>query len=308
MTERSSTPSWLLQSEVGLCPCGCIGKRNKGNFVDKTIVGGAGLLRQALFSEDMATRSGLLQRIDPRVKVITMFGLLLAAALVRNVPVLLGLYVLALALAALSKISVSFFIKRVWLFIPIFTGIVVLPATFSFITHGHIVVPLGHWFGHRVGLTSQGLRGAGLIVVRVATSISLVVLVALTTSWTSLLAALRAMFLPRMFVLVLGMSYRYVFYLLNTVTEMYEARKARTARVDTDVRRGRAFVAATAGTTFGKAHAMSEEVYLAMVSRGYSGHPRTLSTFRVRTADMVWIVGCVVVAVAVLGIDRAVGR
>ena len=48
-----------------------------------------------------------------------------------------------------------------------------------------------------------------------------------------------------MFVLVLGMSYRYVFYLLNTVTEMYEARKARTARVDTDGSRSRAFVAAT---------------------------------------------------------------
>jgi cobalt ECF transporter T component CbiQ len=196
----------------------------------------------------------------------------------------------------------------VWLFIPIFTGIVVLPATFSFITHGQIVVPLGHWFGHRVGLTSQGLRGAGLIVVRVATSISLVVLVALTTSWTSLLAALRALFLPRMFVLVLGMSYRYVFYLLNTVTDMYEARKARTARVDTDASRGRAFVAATAGTTFGKAHAMSEEVYLAMVSRGYTGHPRTLSTTRVRATDIAWIAVCLVVVLAVVGVDRAIGR
>jgi cobalt/nickel transport system permease protein len=222
--------------------------------------------------------------------------------------VLVAFYAGTLVLAALSGLSLPFFVKRVWLFIPIFTGIVVLPATFSFITHGHIVVPLGHWFGHRVGLTSQGLRGAGLIVVRVATSISLVVLVALTTSWTSLLAALRAMFLPRMFVLVLGMSYRYVFYLLNTVTEMYEARKARTARVDTDVHRGRAFVTATAGTTFGKAHAMSEEVYLAMTSRGYTGHPRTLSTFRVRATDVAWIAGCVLLAVAVLWIDRAVGR
>jgi cobalt ECF transporter T component CbiQ len=256
----------------------------------------------------MAAQPGLLQRIDPRVKVVTMFGLLVAAAFVRNIPVLVGLYLFALVLAALSKISVRFFVKRVWLFIPIFTGIVVLPATFSFITHGHIVVPLGHWFGHRVGLTSQGLRGAGLIVVRVATSISLVVLVALTTSWTSLLAALRALFLPRMFVLVLGMSYRYVFYLLNTVTEMYEARKARTARVDTDTSRSRAFVAASAGTTFGKAHAMSEEVYLAMVSRGYTGHPRTLSRSRVRAIDIAWIAVCLLIAVAVVGIDRVIGR
>ena len=45
----------------------------------------------------------------------------------------------------------------------------------------------------RVGLTSQGLRAAGLIVMRVATSISLVVLLTLTTPWTRLLAALRAL-------------------------------------------------------------------------------------------------------------------
>ena len=43
-----------------------------------------------------------------------------------------------------SGLPLGFFIKRVWLFIPIFTGIVVLPATFSFITHGDIVVPLWH--------------------------------------------------------------------------------------------------------------------------------------------------------------------
>jgi cobalt/nickel transport system permease protein len=302
------TPSWLLQNDVGLCPCGCIGKRRRGSFVDKTITGGARLLRQALSSEDMAARDGLLQRIDPRVKLVTMFGLLVVASLVRTLPVLAGVYLLALVLAALSKISVRFFVKRVWLFIPIFTGIVVLPATFSFITPGHIVVPLGDWFGHPVGLTSQGLRGATLIVVRVATSISLVVLVAMTTSWTSLLAALRALFLPRMFVLVLGIAFRYVFYLSNTVTELYEARKARTARATPVAAGGRAFVGATAGTTFGKAHAMSEEVHLAMVSRGYTGEPRTLSAFRLRPVDVAWIAGCVFAAIAVLGIDRVVGR
>ena len=43
-----------------------------------------------------------------------------------------------------------------------------------------------------------------------------------------------------MFVLVLGMSYRYVFHLLGSVTDMYTARKARTAGADLDAasRRG----------------------------------------------------------------------
>ncbi|MCU1358861.1 MAG: cobalt transporter, inner rane subunit CbiQ [Ilumatobacteraceae bacterium] len=298
----------MLQREVALCPCGCIGKRSKANFIDKTIIGASGLMRQALFTEDIAAQPGLLQRLDPRVKAVSMFSLVLTAALLRNIPVLVGLYVVALLLAAASKIPISFFIKRVWLFIPIFTGIVVIPATFSFITHGDIVVPLGDWFGHRVGLTSQGLRSAGLIVIRVATSISFVVLLALTTTWTKLLAALRAMFLPRMFVLVLGMAYRYVFHLLGSVTDMYEARKSRTVQVDRSAKHGRAFVAATAGTVFGKAHAMSEEVYQAMVSRGYTGHPRTLSAFRVRAIDIAWIIGCAATITVVIGVDRAVGR
>jgi cobalt/nickel transport system permease protein len=302
------TPDWMLQREVALCPCGCIGKRSKTNFIDKTIIGASSVMRQALFTEDIAARPGLLQRLDARVKVVSMLMLVVSASLVHNIRVLVGLYVIALLLAVASRISVLFFVKRVWLFIPIFTGIVVLPATFSFITPGHIAVPMGHWFGHRVGLTNQGLRSAGLIVIRVATSISFVVLLTLTTTWTRLLAALRAMRLPRMFILVIGMAYRYVFHLLGSVTDMYEARKARTAQADTSVKSGRAFVSATAGTVFGKAHAMSEEVYQAMVSRGYSGHARTLSTFKVRAIDFAWLIGCALVTVLVIKVDHVVGR
>ncbi|HYT38648.1 MAG TPA: cobalt transporter CbiM, partial [Acidimicrobiia bacterium] len=175
----SATPAWLLDAEVGLCPCGCIGRRRRGSFVEKTLDGGAGLLRQAMFSDDMAARPGLLQRLDPRVKLASLLGLLVTAAVVRNIPVLVAMYVATVALATASGLSPGFFVKRVWLFIPVFTGIIVLPATFSFVTHGHIVVPLGSWFGHRVGLTSQGLHSAALMVIRVATSISLVVLLTL---------------------------------------------------------------------------------------------------------------------------------
>jgi cobalt ECF transporter T component CbiQ len=304
----SATPAWLLQGEVGLCPCGCIGTRNKRSFIDKTITGAAGVIRNALFTDDTAAQPGLLQRIDPRAKAVTMFAFVVAAAFLRNIPVLLGAFAVAVVIAAASRISVTYFFKRVWLFAPLFTGIVVLPAMFNFITPGHIVVPMGHWFGHRVGLTSQGLRSAGLVVTRVAASISFVVLLTLTTPWMRLLAALRAMFVPRMFILVLGMAYRYVFHLLGSVTDMYEARKARAGNVDRSATSGRVFVAATAGALFGKAHAMSEEVHQAMVSRGYSGQPRTLAPRRIKATDGVWMLACAVAIVVLLGVDRAVGR
>ena len=308
MTSVSATPRWLLEAEAGLCPCGCIGKRRRSNFVEKTIGGAAAVMRQAMFAEDVASRPGMLQRIDSRVKVVTVLALLLTTALVRNLAVLMTVYAATLVLARASGLSLSFFVKRVWLFIPIFTGVIVLPATLNVITPGHVVVPLGSWFGHEVGLTAQGLMSAALIVSRVAASISLVVLLTLTTPWTKLLAALRALFVPRVFVLVLGMAYRYLFHLLGSVSDMYTARRARTVTRDDDVTSGRVFVAASAGALFGKSHALAEEVHMAMVARGYNGEARAVTAFRLRTNDALFAVGCLAAACAVLGVDRVIGH
>jgi cobalt/nickel transport system permease protein len=307
VSRASATPAWLLQGELGLCPCGCSGKRRKSSFVERTIAGGAGLLQNAMFSEDVASERGLLQRVEPRVKLVGLFGLLVVAAFARHASVLLAMYAATLALAAASKLSISFFVKRVWLFIPLFTGVVVLPATLSVVTHGRIVVPLGTWFGQPLGLTEQGLTSAGLIVTRVATSISLVVLLTLTTPWSKLLAALRALSAPRMFILVLGMAYRYLFHLLDSVNDMYTARKSRTVTRDTDVTSGRAFVAASAGALLGKAHALSEEVHMAMVARGYRGDARVVGTVRVGVVDAAFLLACMAGMIGVLGIDRVLG-
>ncbi|MFB3738012.1 MAG: cobalt ECF transporter T component CbiQ [Candidatus Velamenicoccus archaeovorus] len=306
---RTATPAWLMQGEVGLCPCGCIGRRKKGSFVEKTLNGTSHVMRQAMFGDDVAQRHGVLQRVDPRVKLGATFVLLLAAALVHHVPTLLVMYAITLVLAGVSALPVGFFVKRVWLFIPIFTGIIVLPATFSFITPGDIVLPLWHWGGHPVGITAQGLEAAGLIVMRVATSVSLVVLLTLTTPWVKLLAGLRAVLVPRIFIMIIGMAYRYVFLLLTTVTDMFTARKARAVGNQRhDVKEGQRFVAASAGALFGKSHALSEEVHMAMVSRGYRGDARTLEGFRTRALDVAAAVASVALAIVVVGGDRLLGR
>ncbi|WP_433087705.1 cobalt ECF transporter T component CbiQ [Dactylosporangium sp. CA-052675] len=309
MTAPASTsaPAWLLQPELGLCPCGCIGRRRKGSFVGKTLAGASGVLRQAIFSEDVAAAKGLLQRLDPRVKLLSMIGLLIAVALVHSLPILAGAYVATVALAVASGLSLGYFIKRVWLFIPIFTGIVVLPATLSVVTPGDVLLPLWHWHGHTHGVTEQGLHGAGIIIARVATSISLVVLLTLTTPWARLLAALRALGVPKIFVLIIGMAYRYLFLLLDAVDDMYTARKARTLVADGGRRRtraGRAFVAAGAGTLFGKAHQLSEEVHQAMTARGYTGDARTLHGFRLSPLDGWFVAGAALFAAALLVAGR----
>ena len=70
----TSTPTWLTQGEMALCPCGCIGRRRKGSFIEKTIEGASNVMRQAMFSEDVATQGGLLQRLDPRAKALSLLS------------------------------------------------------------------------------------------------------------------------------------------------------------------------------------------------------------------------------------------
>jgi cobalt ECF transporter T component CbiQ len=304
---NASTPSWLLESETGAFPIGCSGRRRRGSAIEKTIDGFAGVARQALLSEEIAARRGLLQRLDARAKLLGVLALLLAAGLVRDIPVLLGLYGLTLVLAAASRIGLRWFVKRVWLFIPLFTGVIVAPAMFSFVTPGEVVLPLGHWFGHEVGLTRQGLTSMGLIVSRVATSISLVVLLTLTTSWPRLLSALRALLAPRLIVLVLGMAYRYLFVLLDAVSEMITARRARTVSSRKDGRGARVVAGFSGGALFGKAHALSEEIHQAMLARGYRGEARLLERSSLCIADGVWLAACLSLALLTIGGDRALG-
>jgi cobalt/nickel transport system permease protein len=303
-----ATPDWLLSPNAGTVPSGRSGKRKRRSFVEKTVAGGSTLLRQAMFSDDTASRNGLLQRVDARAKIAGLVGLLIVAALLHNIVALAAMYVGAVVLAAASRLPVGFFVKRVWLFIPIFTLIVIAPATLSVVTHGDIVLELWTWHGTPQGITSQGLESAGLVVSRVAVSISLVVLLTLTTPWTRLLAALRSLGVPRIFILVIAMAYRYIFLLLGSVTDMYESRKSRTLGAQRHDAGARRFATASAGALFGKASHLADEVHQAMVSRGYRGDAKTLDASRLGLADALFVAAAAVAGVLILMGDGFLGR
>lgn len=307
MTAAARTPDWLLAGDAAICPCGRIGKRRKVSFVRRTLTGGSDLLRQVMFSDETSSRPGLLQRLEPRVKLLGLLALVVTAAFLRTIPALLALYALTLALAALSRLSVRFFLLRVWLFVPIFSGIVLIPATLSVVTEGDVVWTLWHWHGKPHGFTSQGLTSAALVLSRVATSISLVVLLTLSTPWTRLLASLRALGVPKMFILIIGMAYRYLFLLLGSVTDMYQARSSRTIGSEKHDKKARAFVAASAGALFGRTMAMSEEVHQAMTARGYRGDAKVLAQPKPAIPDLMFGVAVALVAAGLLIAERTLG-
>ena len=248
-----------------------------GGFLESTTVGFARVVGRAMISEETARRRGLLQSLDPRVRVLGVLSLVLAVTLSRKIVVVAALFVVALVIALFSRVSIAVLAKRVWLVALAFTGVIALPAVFT--TPGEAVTKLGALI-----ITEQGLRTAALLILRVETAVTLTTVLVLCTPWTHVLKALRAFRLPREAVAMLAMTHRYVFLLVETAGQMFESRRSRTVGVLPPSEQRR-MAARTAGVLLSKSMELSSEVYLAMQARGFRGDVPVLSEFRMRSWD-----------------------
>ncbi len=289
------------RSSVSLTPVGAPGRRARRGWFEKTVEDITQALESTVFAEEMAALPGLLQKLDPRAKTVGAVALILAASLARQLPTLVMLYVVALLLAAAGCIPLAFFVKRVWLFLPLFTAVIALPALFSVVTPGQAVVTLLE--RPYLAVTEQGLRTAAFLLLRVATSVSFAVILVLTTRWGVLLGALHALRVPQVFVLILGMTYRYIFLLLHATNDMFLARKSRLVG-SMPGNADRAWIAGSMGALLGKSYHLSDEVYLAMLSRGFRGEVRLLEPLRLQARDVLAMLGALLVPIAVVMLGR----
>jgi cobalt/nickel transport system permease protein len=266
-------------------------------ILERTITDLTNALEQSIFAENISRRAGLLQALDPRIKIVSILALLISTSLSRNLPVLLSLYGLTLLLAWRSSIPLGFFIKRVWLFMPFFTGLIALPA--FFITPGPPLVFLP--FG--LVITKTGALTVLFLLLRVSTSVSLGILLVLTTAWPTLLKAFSVLRVPDGFLLILGMTYRYIHLLLRIAEDMFLSRKSRiVGRMNSS--EGRRVLAASAGTLLNKSLFLSSEVYLAMQARGYRGRTRILGEFQMHRIDWLWGMGILSIAALAIWMGR----
>ncbi len=266
------------------------------SFVEATTIGFTRALTRAILSEETARKRGLLQSLDARVRLVGLLALVLAVTLSRKIDVVAALFGIAILLAILSRVNLFILAKRVWLIVLGFTGVIAIPALFS--TPGRIVVSNG-----TIAITEQGLRTAALLVLRVETAVTFTTLLVLCTPWTHVLKALRALGLPKEAITMLAMTYRYVFLLVDTAGQMFESRRSRTVGVLTGPEQ-RQMTARTAGVLLSKSMALSDEVYLAMESRGFRGEVQILSDFHMTMWDVVGLLLFLAVATLAVWMGR----
>ena len=268
------------------------------SFIESTLHGFARAFSKALASEQAASQPGLLQCFDPRVRLVGVLTLAISVVLCRRMTVIALLMGLTICLAVASHLSIRSLAKRVWFVVLGFTGLIALPA--MFITPGSRIVLVSRL---HLSISAPGVRSAAMLVLRVETAATLMTVLVLCTPWIYILKSLRALRIPAEVVTMLAMTHRYVFLLTETANQMFESRQSRMVGKLTGAEKRR-MTARTAGVLLSKSVELSQEVYLAMLSRGFDGEVHVLSDFRLKAQDYWGLTGFACAACLAIWVGR----
>ncbi len=250
------------------------------NHLDKTLREISSFFSRSLFREETARRNGVLQRVDPRARLLALVVFLVSVSLARSIPSLLAHAALPPLALAFSRIRPREFLGAGFLFAILFSASMAAPSLLNVVSGGTVVYPLatlgagvrlGPWMlPEVVGITREGILTAGTFLLRVLSSAAAVLWLTLSTRWVDLLRALRFLRLPPFFLQVAGMTVRYVHALLRMSEEIHLGKRSRTV-CRAGIRAEQAWAGSRIAHSWEKSLHLMEEVSAAMTARGFTG-------------------------------------
>jgi cobalt ECF transporter T component CbiQ len=239
----------------------------------------ASVIKEGYAQWEFSSQNGFFQKIDARVKVLFLLFFILIVSLKRDVLPETYIWIFVLMLTLFSRLSILKVYKRV-LFLGFFFGfLIALPSAFNVITKGEIVLPVARlsrpysfWIYRipaDIGITREGIYGVVMLTMRVVNSLSLSFLVLYTTPFHEIIRALKVLKVPDSFLIIITLCYKYIFILSKTVEDMHLAKKSRIVR-ELSHAEAREWIAGRMAFIFRKTRLRCEEVFKAMIGRGFS--------------------------------------
>ncbi|KJR99331.1 MAG: hypothetical protein VR68_09440 [Peptococcaceae bacterium BRH_c4a] len=236
-----------------------------------------------------------LYRMDPRVKIVAIFGFVAVVSSLSSTSLLAVAAAAITGLALISGMGPGQLLRRIAMVLP-FTGVML--AVFPFVVPGDAVITIN------LGLltldaTDQGISRAAILSMRVLSAVLAVNLLTATTPFSDLMQAMRSLKVPDVFVQVLEFTVRYIFVLSDEVKRMKLARRSRCFQGGGSLLNMDAFrtLGCLVGVLFARSWERGERIYSAMLSRGYTSSCAAASVHRPGWVDFCW--GGAILAVAV---------
>jgi len=277
------------------------------SFLERGIDHLAGVVRNGYAQWECSSQRGLFQRIDARVKVLFLLFFILIVSLKRDVLPETCILIFVFVLTLLSRLSLFKVYRRVFFLGFVFGFLVALPSAFNVITNGEIVFPIVrlsrsyHFWVYRipadVGITREGIHTVAMLTLRVVNSLSVSFLVLHTTPFHDIIRALKVLKVPDSFLIIITLCYKYIFIFSKTVEEMYLSKKSRILR-ELSSAEAREWIAGRMAFIFRKSRVRCEEVFKAMIGRGFSDSIKYYGFGKMRIAD--WFAAILLFLVASL--------
>jgi cobalt/nickel transport system permease protein len=177
------------------------------------------------------------------------------------------LIVVILGIMITSRVSLKHYLFRTLFFITIFALIIAIPLLFF--TPGTVLI---HWKigGWNITITQEGLLIASSFVLRIWVSIMAIMTLILTTPFANLIHAMKHVKIPRIFLILFSLTYRYIFLFINELLRMLRAKESRSFR-NLGFKMRFKILGQMFGTLLVRSIDKSERVYRAMLARGYTG-------------------------------------
>jgi cobalt/nickel transport system permease protein len=286
-------------------------KKSNIKFLKNTLNEISKVMRNEIFSERFAMNGEFIQKIDPRVKLLTLLLFMIFCGLTRSIVTLIFLSAIAILYVKFSGLVLRDYFKRVWLILPLIVLIFSIPAATNIFIKGKALfyiyqnVEFEIWFIKFPREIYFSLAGIGAIlkmVMRIGVSFSYGYLLVMTTRWAYLTEALKVLKIPSLVISILNMTFRYIYVLSKIAGEMIEARFLRTVG-HTDNNQNRNFIAGRISFLFVKSGYLSDEIFDSMKCRGYTGESVVLKTFKIQRIDILWIINNLII-IFILGIGE----
>lgn len=274
------------------------GKSLSTPFLEKGMDRLAEMIKTAYSQWEFASREGFFQKIDARIKVLFLVFFVVIVSLKKNIGSegLIGILVFSLML--ISRLNVFHLYKRIFLFGLIFGSLVALPSILNLFREGEVLftlfrlsTPYEIWIysiPQEIGITKEGLYGMVMLTLRVINSLSITFLLLYTTPFPEIIKALKVFRVPDAFLIIITLTYKYLFLFAKAVEDMHLAKKSRLLR-ELRHRETRRWVAGRVAFIFRKTRLRAEEVYKAMLCRGFSDTITIRQTAKLRQRD--WVAG-----------------
>lgn len=233
----------------------------------------------------------LLQRADARAKVVAALLLIVAAASARNPWALLLLAAALLGMASALRAPIWPLFWRLALPVTLLALLMGAPAILLVPGQPCLVLPR-----LRVAVTCEGLKSFSLLATRGLATATVLAALLSSTPWMHVLKAMRSLGVPLLLVMILNMTYRYLYLLVQAALEIFQSWRSRSCGALPSALRRR-FLTRIVGSLLTKTHYLGEEVYLAMTARGWRGDIFVLRADRMRAAD--WFLLAAALATAV---------